>query len=41
MAAYRRILTADRKSAEPSGDPFRPLEPECQVVQFNRPLTEA
>jgi len=29
---HRRILT-DR-----SGDTFRPLEPDCKVVQFNRPL---
>jgi hypothetical protein len=23
------------------GDPFRPLEPECQVIQFDQPLTPA
>ena len=21
------------------GDPFRPLEPECSVIQFDQPLT--
>jgi hypothetical protein len=35
---YRRFLTTDRKMVETFGDPFRPLEPECKVVQFNQPL---
>ncbi len=35
---YRRFLTTDRKLVETFGDPFRPLEPECKVVQFDRPL---
>jgi hypothetical protein len=36
--AHRRFLTTDRKMVETFGDPFRPLEPECKVVQFDRPL---
>jgi hypothetical protein len=35
----RRFLTTDRALIERFGDPFRPLEPECRVVQFDRPLT--
>jgi len=31
----RRFLTADQALV----DPFRPLEPNCSVIQFNRPLT--
>jgi internalin A len=37
---HRRLLTDDPKVAELLGDPFRPLEPECKVVQFERPLTD-
>ena len=36
---YQRFLTTDRKMVETFGDPFRPLEPECKVVQINQPLT--
>jgi hypothetical protein len=37
---HRRMLTDDPKVAELLGDPYRPLEPECKVVQFERPLTD-
>jgi hypothetical protein len=39
--AQRRFLDTDPRMIETFGDPFRPLEPECTVVQFNRPLTQA
>jgi hypothetical protein len=35
---HRRLLTDDPKVAELLGDPYRPLEPECKVIQFERPL---
>ena len=35
----RRMLRTDAKSVEDFGDPFRPLEPECKVVQFEQNLT--
>lgn len=35
----RRFLDTDPGLIERFGDPFRPLEPECRVVQFGRPLT--
>ena len=38
-ASYRRFLSTDRAMAERFGDPFRPLEPDCRVIQFNQPLT--
>jgi hypothetical protein len=34
----RRFLSADPGMIERFGDPFRPLEPECKVVQFDQPL---
>ena len=34
---YRRSLSHSAHGA----DPFRPLEPECQVVQFSQPLSES
>jgi hypothetical protein len=37
----RRFLTTDPGMAARFGDPFRPLEPECRVVQFDEPLTPA
>ncbi len=38
---YRRFLSNDPLIIESLGDPFRPLEPECKVVQFDQPLTPA
>jgi hypothetical protein len=35
----RRMLHTDAKSVAYFGDPFRPLEPECRVVQFSQTLT--
>lgn len=35
----RRFLSTDPGMVAHFGDPFRPLEPECKVVQFERPLT--
>jgi hypothetical protein len=34
----QRFLTTDRGMVERFGDPFRPLEPECKVIQFNQAL---
>ncbi len=39
-ASGRRMLRTDAQSLAHFGDPFRPLEPECKVVQFERPLSE-
>ena len=36
----RRMLRTDAKSIAYFGDPFRPLEPECKVIQFEQSLTE-
>lgn len=36
----RRFLDAGPALIAKHGDPFRPLEPECRIVQFGRPLTE-
>jgi len=38
-ARRRRFLSTDRAMVERFGDPFRPLEPECAVIQFDQPLT--
>ncbi len=35
----RRFIGTDAASLAAHGDPFRPLEPECRVVQFAQPLT--
>jgi hypothetical protein len=35
----RRMLRTDAQSVAYFGDPFRPLEPECKVVQFEQSLT--
>lgn len=35
----RRILSTDRAMIDRFGDPFRPLEPDCRVLQFGQPLT--
>jgi hypothetical protein len=35
----RRFISMHPKMIERFGDPFRPLEPECKVVQFGQPLT--
>jgi hypothetical protein len=35
----RRFLSLDPGMIERFGDPFRPLEPECTVIQFSQPLT--
>jgi internalin A len=37
----RRFLSTDPSMARVFGDPFRPLEPECRVVQFDQPLALA
>jgi internalin A len=37
----RRFLKTDRAMVERFGDPFRPLEPECTVIQFDQPLSSA
>jgi len=37
----RRFLSTDPAMIDRFGDPFRPLEPECKVVQFDQPLTPA
>ena len=37
----RRFLTTDRGMRERFGDPFRPLEPDCGVIQFDERLTPA
>jgi internalin A len=37
----RRFLWSDPARIERFGDPFRPLEPECKVIQFDQPLTPA
>jgi hypothetical protein len=34
----RRLLSVDRATVNRYGDPFRPLEPDCAVIQFDRPL---
>jgi hypothetical protein len=36
---HRRFLTDEPGMRERFGDPFRPLESECKVIQFERPLT--
>jgi internalin A len=36
----RRFLTTDPHWIERFGDPFRPLDPACEVVQFDSPLTQ-
>jgi internalin A len=38
---YRRFLCPGPAEMKLFGDPFRPLEPECRVVQFNQPLAPA
>jgi hypothetical protein len=38
---HRRFLTTDRGMIERFGDPFRPLEPECRVIQLGEPLAAA
>ncbi|HEY1380677.1 MAG TPA: hypothetical protein VGF55_28000 [Gemmataceae bacterium] len=35
----RRFLSTDPGMVAHFGDPFRPLEPECRVIQFEQPLT--
>jgi len=35
----RRMLRTNAQSIAYFGDPFRPLEPECKVVQFEQSLT--
>ncbi len=36
---HRRFLSFDRAMVERFGDPLRPLEPDCRVVQFEQPLS--
>ena len=38
-AVSRRFLNFDRAMVERFGDPLRPLEPDCEVVQFDQPLS--
>ena len=38
---HRRFLTTDPAFMARFGDPFRPLEPECRVMQFETPLTRS
>lgn len=35
----RRFLSTNRAMIDQFGDPFRPLEPDCRVLQFDQPLT--
>src|SRR4051794_11642822 len=37
----RRFLSFDPAMIGRFGDPFRPLEPDCKVIQFDQPLTPA
>jgi hypothetical protein len=37
----RRFLNADRAMVDRFGDPFRPLELDCRVMQFGQPLSPA
>lgn len=39
MVHERRYLTDDPGVIERFGDPYRPLEPECKGIQFDKPLT--
>jgi hypothetical protein len=39
MQLKRRFISTDPAMTERFGDPFRPLEPDCTVVQFDQPLT--
>jgi hypothetical protein len=36
---HRRFLNLDPAAVQRWGDPFRPLEPACEFLQFDRPLT--
>src|SRR5215831_18341371 len=36
---HRRFLSTNRAMIDRFGDPFRPLEPDCRVLQFDQPLT--
>jgi len=40
-AVRRRFLSTDQGMVERFGDPFRPLEPDCGVIQFSQSLTPA
>jgi hypothetical protein len=40
-ALSRRFLSSDPAMVDRFGDPFRPLEPECRVIQFHQPFTPA
>jgi internalin A len=40
-ARHMRFLSTDRAMVAQFGDPFRPLEPDCEVIQFTEPLTPA
>src|SRR2546430_2306003 len=37
----RRFFNADRAMVDRFGDPFRPLELDCKVIQFRQPLSPA
>src|SRR5260221_2423382 len=41
MPLHRRFLSLNSAIIERFGDQFRPLEPECKVIQFDQPLTPA
>ena len=38
---HRRFLSLNAAINERFGDQFRPLEPDCKVIQFDQPLTPA
>jgi hypothetical protein len=40
-AFCQRFLSPDPAMVKQFGDPFRPLEPECEVIQLCQPLTPA
>src|SRR5882672_7564031 len=40
-ALHRRFLSTDPGMVARFGEPFRPLEPECGVIQFSQPLAPA
>jgi internalin A len=41
VACQRRQLWSATEKPEGSADPFRPLEPDCGVIQFQQPLSDA
>jgi hypothetical protein len=41
MSLHRRFLSTDAAMVAQFGDPFRPLEPDCGIIQFDQSLTPA